>query len=179
MPSLTHRLATPDDLGRLRETMRRSIDQLQGPFLTPEQVRASHKVMGLDSQLVEDGTYFLVECDGRVAGCGGWSWRSTLYGGDSSIVSREPVALDPATEPARIRAMYTDPDFVRQGVGRLILKLCEQAALSAGFSRATLMATMAGVPLYEACGYEAVEPALEVAIDQTRVPLVKMEKLLA
>jgi GNAT superfamily N-acetyltransferase len=178
VPKLTHRLATLRDLDALREVMRRSIEKLQDQFLTPDQVRASHKVMGLDTQLVKDGTYFLVQADGEVAGCGGWSWRSTLYGGDSSVVSREPRALDPASEPARIRAMYTDPRFARQGIGRLVLKLCENAALDAGFSRTTMMATMAGVPLYEACGYVEVEPVHEAVIDGVAVPLVRMEKRL-
>ena len=162
----------------LREVMRRSIEQLQDSFLSPEQVRASHRVMGLDTQLVRDGTYFVIESDGRIAGCGGWSWRSTLYGGDESAVTREPRALDPATEPARIRAMSTDPDFARRGVGRLILSLCEQAASDAGFRRATMMATMAGVPLYEACGYGEVEPVNITNIDGVAVPLVRMEKSL-
>jgi GNAT superfamily N-acetyltransferase len=172
----THRVATMEDLDALREVMRRSIETLQDSFLTPEQVRASHKVMGLDTQLVKDGTYFVVECGGRIAGCGGWSWRSTLYGGDASVVSREPRALDPATEPARIRAMYTDPDFARRGVGRLVLHLCEEAAAAAGFHRATMMATMSGVPLYEACGYAPVEAVQESVVDGVTVPLVRMEK---
>jgi GNAT superfamily N-acetyltransferase len=178
MTELTHRVATLEDLDALREVMRRSIETLQDSFLTPEQVRASHKVMGLDTQLVKDGTYFLVECEGRIAGCGGWSWRSTLYGGDASVVSREPRALDPATEPARIRAMYTDPDFARRGVRRLVLQLCEAAAIEAGFHRATMMATMAGVPLYEACGYVPVEAVHEAVVDAVKVPLVRMEKAL-
>jgi GNAT superfamily N-acetyltransferase len=172
----THRVATMEDLDALREVMRRSIETLQDSFLTPEQVRASHKVMGLDTQLVKDGTYFVVECRGRIAGCGGWSWRSTLYGGDASVVSREPRALDPATEPARIRAMYTDPDFARRGVGRLVLQLCEEAAAAAGFHGATMMATMSGVPLYEACGYAPVEAVQESVVDGVTVPLVRMEK---
>jgi GNAT superfamily N-acetyltransferase len=175
----THRIATLDDLAALREVMRRSIETLQEGFLTPEQVRVSHTVMGLDTQLVRDGTYFVVEKDGRIAGCGGWSWRSTLYGGDDSLVSREPDALDPATDAARIRAMYTDPDFARQGVGRMVIRLCEEAAMRAGFRRATMMATMAGVPLYEACGYVQVEPVLSAPVDGIRVPLVRMEKSLA
>jgi GNAT superfamily N-acetyltransferase len=174
--SFTHRIATVEDLGALCEVMRRSIETLQDDFLTPEQVRASHHVMGLDKRLVEDGTYFVVECDGRIAGCGGWSWRSTLYGGDDSVVTREPRALDPETEPARIRAMYTDPDFTRRGVGRLILKLCENAAAAAGFRRATMMATMAGVPLYKACGYQEIGPAENTEIDGIGVPLVRMAK---
>jgi GNAT superfamily N-acetyltransferase len=174
----THRLATLDDLDALREVMRRSIEKLQDGFLTPEQVRVSHTVMGLDTQLIKDGTYFMVEKDGRIAGCGGWSWRSTLYGGDESVVSREPEALDPAKDAARIRAMYTDPDFARQGVGRIVMSLCEGAAREAGFRRATMMATMAGVPLYEACGYIQVEPVLSAPVDGVRVPLVRMEKVL-
>lgn len=178
MEGFTHRIARAQDLDALRAVMRRSIETLQGSFLTPDQVRASHHVMGLDTQLIADGTYFVVEQQGQIAGCGGWSWRSTLYGGDTSLVSREPRALDPQTEPARIRAMYTDPNFARQGVGKLILKLCEQAATQAGFRRATMMATMAGVPLYQACGYNAVEPPTDTLIDGVRVPLVRMEKAL-
>lgn len=176
MAGFTHRLASLDDLDALRQVMRRSIEQLQDGFLTPEQVRVSHSVMGLDSQLIRDGTYFIVESCNRIAGCGGWSWRSTLYGGDDSMVSREPEPLDPAKDAARIRAMYTDPDFARQGVGRTVIDLCEGAAKRAGFKRATMMATMAGVPLYEACGYVQVEPVLSAPIDGIRVPLVRMEK---
>lgn len=175
MAGFTHRLASLDDLDALREVMRRSIESLQTGFLTPEQVVASHRVMGLDIQLIRDGTYFVIEEHGRIAGCGGWSWRSTLYGGDDSVVSREPDALDPATDPARIRAMYTDPDFVRRGVGRRVLVLCEAAIMHAGFSRAEMMATMSGVPLYTACGYVPVEP-VSTTVDGVEVPLVLMEK---
>lgn len=175
----SHRVARPDDLDALREVMRRSIETLQDDFLTPEQVAASHKVMGLDAQLVTDGTYFIVESEGRIAGCGGWSWRSTLYGGDDSIVERAPRSLDPASEPARIRAMYTDPDFTRRGVGRMVLELCEEAARDAGFTSTTMMATMAGVPLYRACGYSEAEPAVSANIDGVEVPLVRMQKRLA
>lgn len=179
MPEFTHRIALLEDLEALRVVMRRSIETLQDTFLTPEQVAASHKVMGLDTQLVRDGTYFIVESGDRIAGCGGWSWRSTLYGGDESVVSREPAALNPATDAARIRAMYTDPDFARQGVGRLVIRLCEKAAMRAGFRRATMMATMAGVPLYKACGYAEVEPVLSGSVNDLRVPLVRMEKNLS
>lgn len=179
MSEFTHRLAMLDDLDALREVMRRSIEALQHDFLTPEQVRASHQVMGLDSQLIRDGTYFVIESEGRIAGCGGWSWRSTLYGGDESVVSREPRALDAATEPARIRAMYTDPDFARRGVGRRVIRLCEEAASAAGFRRTTMMATLAGIPLYAACGYIEVERILSSPIDGVRVPLARMEKPLS
>jgi GNAT superfamily N-acetyltransferase len=169
-------MAKIEDLATLREVMRRSIESLQTGFLTPEQVRVSHTVMGLDTQLIRDGTYFIVESGGRIAGCGGWSWRSTLYGGDDSLVSRKPEALNPAIDAARIRAMYTDPDFARQGVGRLLIQVCEDAAMKAGFRRTTMMATMAGVPLYKACGYVEIEAVLSAPVDDIQVPLVRMEK---
>src|SRR5208282_3012169 len=98
--------------------------------------------MGLDTQLVADRTYFLVEEDGRLAGCGGWSRRATLYGGDHSTALRDEALLDPAGDAARVRAMYTHPDFARRGVGRLILGLCEAAAAAEGFGRVQLMATL-------------------------------------
>lgn len=173
-----HRLATEEDLPALRALMQRSIERLQDEFLTPQQVRASHKVMGLDTQLVADRTYILVEVDGRIAGCGGWSWRATLYGGDDSVVAREPAPLDPAKDAAKIRAMYTDPDFARRGIGRRVLTLCEEAARAAGFSRAEMMATLSGEPLYRACGYLPVEAIESAPIDGVRVPLLRMEKRL-
>lgn len=173
---LTHRLATEDDLPAMGALMTRAIEHLQDGFLSPEQVRASHKVMGLDTQLVKDRTYFLVEEDGRLAGCGGWSFRATLYGGDDSVVAREPARLNPATDAAKVRAMYTDPAFVRRGIGKLVLSLCEGAARDAGFSRVELMGTMAGVPLYTAAGYVGVEEVLSAPIDGVQVPLLRMEK---
>jgi GNAT superfamily N-acetyltransferase len=158
--------------------MNRAIESLQAEFLDPGQVVASHKVMGLDSQLVRDGTYFIVEEAGNIAGCGGWSFRATLYGGDTSIVGREPARLDPARDAAKVRAMYTDPDFVRRGVGRMILDLCEAAARDAGFTRIELMATAAGVPLYRAAGYEPLGAAEDARVDGVTVPLLRMGKVL-
>jgi GNAT superfamily N-acetyltransferase len=179
VPDFTHRLAQIEDLDRLRALMARAIAHLQGDFLSPEQVRASHQVMGLDTQLVNDQTYFLIEHDGAPAGCGGWSWRATLYGGDTSVVAREPAPLDPATDAARIRAMYTDPAFARRGVGRMIMDLCEGAARSAGFQRVEMMATLSGEPLYRACGYQPIEHILSAPIDGVSVPLIRMGKTLA
>ena len=174
----THRLAGLEDVDALTALMRRAIAQLQHGFLSPDQVRASHAVMGLDTQLIRDGTYFTVDRDGELAGCGGWSWRETLYGGDASIVARDVRRLDPATEPARIRAMYTDPAFARRGVGRLILALCEEAARGAGFARAEMMATMAGEPLYRSFGYTPIERIVSAPIDGVGVPLLRMGKAL-
>lgn len=173
---LTHRIATLDDLAALQQVMARSIAHNQSDFLDPAQVAASHKVMGLDSQLVRDGTYFIVESGGDVAGCGGWSFRSTLFGGDDSVVAREPALLDPAHDSAKVRAMYTDPAFVRRGVGRFILQLCEDAARAAGFAHVELMATAAGVPLYRACGYEPDGDLQQVRVDSVDIPLLRMRK---
>lgn len=176
--ALSHRIATPADIPALHEVMRRAIEQLQSDFLDSAQVAASHKVMGLDSQLVADGTYFVVERDGCIAGCGGWSFRSTLFGGDDSVVMREPERLDPASDAAKVRAMYTDPAFVRQGVGRYVLELCESAARQAGFQRVELMGTAAGVPLYESCGYVPLSPIQQWPVDGVEVPLIRMGKAL-
>lgn len=153
-----------------------AIGELQRPFLTPEQLAASRAFMGLDTQLIIDGTYFVVLLDGEPAGCGGWSRRATLYGGDHTS-GRDAALLDPAQEAARTRAMYTHPRFARRGVGRRILERCEQAARAEGFTRMELMATLAGVPLYEACGYVARETVHD-ARGGVPVPLVRMEKTL-
>ena len=174
----TSRLARITDLDALRGVMSRAIAGLQNDFLSPEQVAASHKVMGLDTQLIADQTYFMVKRAQRIVGCGGWSWRATLYGGDDSIVLREPAPLDPIKDAAKIRAMYTDPAYARQGIGRIVLGLCEDAARTAGFRRTELMATMAGEPLYRAAGYKPVEALNSASIDGVTVPLLRMEKLL-
>ena len=171
----TSRPATRQDLPVLTPLVENAITELQKDFLSPEQIASSRAVMGIDTQLIDDGTYFAVEADGRIAGCGGWSRRATLYGGDHST-GRDSALLDPATDPAKIRAMYTHPAFARRGVGRLILSLCETAALAEGFTAFELMATLSGQPLYRAAGYHPVEHLIEAA-GGVPVPLVRMRKL--
>lgn len=178
MARFFNRPATNNDLTALRMVMDASIAELQRGFLDYDQIRASRAVMGLDTQLVADGTYLVVEEGGHIVGCGGWSRRATLYGGDHSTEQREPRLLDPLTEPARIRAMYTHPDFARRGIGRLILELCEQAAAAEGFRCAELMATLAGETLYRACGYTERE-RVAANVGGTTVPLVRMRKTFA
>lgn len=175
---LTHRLATLDDVPALKVLMAASIGELQTAFLDEAQVAASRSVMGLDTRLVSDGTYFLVEAAGVLAGCGGWSRRATLYGGDHSASLRDDRLLDPETEPARLRAMYTSPQFTRRGVGRLIVSLCEAAAREAGFRRMELMGTLAGEPLYARCGYEVLEQTAAAPVGGVAVPLVRMGRSL-
>lgn len=174
---LRHRLATLDDQDALGVLMNASIGELQKPFLSTEQIAASRTFMGLDTQLIADGTYYIVESDGELAGCGGWGRRGTLYGGNDTP-GRSAALLDPQTDAARVRAMYTHPDHARKGVARLILRLCEEAAAAEGFRRVELMSTMSGIPLYVACGYEAGE-RIEDARGGTPVPLVRMSKKLA
>jgi GNAT superfamily N-acetyltransferase len=163
----THRLATRDDVPSLEPMVTSAIDELQRDFLDATQIAASHAVMGLDTQLIDDGTYFVVQRYGALAGCGGWSRRATLFGGDHSA-GRDAHLLDPEVEAARVRAMYTHPDFTRRGVGRLILTLCEEAAAAEGFTRLQLHATLAGLPLYRTYGFEPLE---EVVIDSGGVPI--------
>lgn len=179
MRDLSYRLATEADIPAIGSLMERAITTLQGAYLSAAEVAASRLSMGLDTQLIADRTYFVVEEAGTLAGCGGWSYRATLFGGDASAVARDLRTLDPASEPARIRAMYTHPDFVRSGVGRLVLALCEDAARAAGFRRAEMMATLAGEPLYRACGYGEIERVARMAPSGPPVPGVRMGKALA
>jgi GNAT superfamily N-acetyltransferase len=170
------RLATLADLGALRALMDAAIAELQKPFLDAAQIASSRLIMGLDTQLIEDGTYFIMEVDGRAAGCGGWSRRATLYGGDQTP-GRRPELLDPARDAAKVRAMYTHPDHARKGIGRLVLSQCERAAGAEGFTRVELMATLAGEPLYRASGYHPVERIIDDR-GGAPVPLIRMQKVL-
>ena len=172
--TLTSRLAARDDVPALAALMTAAIEELQRGFLDEAQIASSHAIMGLDNQLIDDGTYFVIVADGRLAGCGGWSRRATLYGGDHSA-GRDAAMLDPASDPARIRAMYTHPDYTRRGVGRLIISLCEEAAAAEGFTRMELMSTLAGRPLYEAAGFEVLETT-EDSSGGAPVPLLRMAK---
>lgn len=171
---LTHRLATEADIPALAELSRLAIDRLQSEFLPPEQVAASHAVMGVDTQLIADRTYFMVFCDGVLAGCGGWSRRATLYGGNHTLDQRNPALLDPKKDAARVRAMYTHPEFTRRGIGRFILTLCEDTARAEGFARLELMATLSGQPLYRAFGFEPLEALSAETPNGVAVPLVRM-----
>ena len=171
---LTSRLATRADLPLLLPLIEAAIGELQRAFLDEAQIAASRAIMGLDTQLIDDRTYFVAEADGRIAGCGGWSRRATLYGGDHSA-GRDEALLAPARDPAKVRAMYTHPAYARRGVGRLILLLCEAAAAAEGFRALDLMGTLAGRPLYEAAGYVVVEHLTDDR-GGVAVPLVRMRK---
>jgi GNAT superfamily N-acetyltransferase len=171
------RLATLADVPVLRLLMDASIGLLQRGFLTEAEIQASRMLMGLDTQLIEDGTYFVVEWAAAIAGCGGWSRRATLYGGSHSP-GRNPALLDPARDAARVRAMYTHPSFARRGVGSMILEACEAAARAEGFTRVELAATLSGVPLYQRRGFRVVDHFTDDR-GGLPVPLVRMGKALS
>jgi len=173
--TLRLRLATKADEPAMRAIMDRAIAELLKQYLPPEGVAASFEVMGLDTQLIADGTYFAV-CDGDIiAGCGGWSRRATLFGGDHSA-GRDAALLDPTRDAARVRAMYTDPTHIRRGIGRMILDACENAARAEGFAHVELAATLAGEPLYRACGYQMIEHFRSRTSTGVEVPLLRMGK---
>ncbi len=175
MAAFTHRTAEIADVSRLKPLMAASIRMLLRDVLPPDAVEASFEVMGLDTRLIDDGTYFVVECDGAIAGCGGWSRRNTLFGGDHTA-ARNDALLDPRTDAARVRAMNTSQKFARCGGGRLVLSLCERAAAAEGFSRVELAATLAGEPLYRACGYQEIERFEAQTSKAIPIPLIRMGK---
>lgn len=131
-------------------------------------------VFGVDSELVADGTYLVIESDGTIAGCGGWSRRATLFGSDR-FAGRASGYVDPDVAPAKIRAFFVAPEFARRGVGSALLEACESAAMAAGFTTAELMATLPGVPFYAARGYVAGSPVAQV-YDDSVVMFVPMQK---
>ena len=156
--AFTHRIATVEDVPAIMRLMAEAIDGIMKDFLSPAEVDAAKESMGVDRSLINDGTYFVIETivEGVpvMVACGGWGMRRTLYGGDQTE-GRDDSLSDPATDAARIRAMYTHPDWTRQGLGTLLLDLGEGAARDAGFKSIELGSTVPGLPLYEARGYKA------------------------
>jgi GNAT superfamily N-acetyltransferase len=150
---LSLRHALPADIPALQALIARSARGLSTADYRPSQVEGALRgAFGVDSQLVADRTYFVAEEDGNLVGCGGWSFRSTLFGGDARA-GRDASTLDPATEAAKIRAFFVDPAQARRGIGSLLLDRCEQEARARGFRQVELMATLPGVKLYAARGY--------------------------
>lgn len=173
------RLATIADITALEELIRQSVSVLSAEYYTSRQIASalSH-IFGVDTQLILDGTYFVAEIDGELAGSGGWSKRTTLFGGDQSKAERIDPLLNPGAEAARIRAFYVHPRWSRKGVGSRILEACEDAARRAGFSRIELVATLPGEPLYTAKGYEKAEAMTIETPDGESLPAFRMTKSL-
>ncbi|MEN3940096.1 GNAT family N-acetyltransferase [Prosthecobacter sp. SYSU 5D2] len=174
--SVQYRLATLADGPALEALIRLSTLTLQSAYYSPVQLEgALGTVFGVDSQLIKDGTYFVANERDVIIGCGGWSKRKTLYGGDAKRSGEDPLR-DPETEPAMIRAFFVHPGHVRRGIARQLLQQCEAAATRAGFGRLEIIATLAGERLYAACGYDVVERFDIELGNGARLPVVRMRR---
>ncbi len=172
--SLRIRPAVFDDIPALNNLIADSVRGLSKGFYTDAQIESSIKyIFGVDTQLLEDGTYYVIESNGRIAACGGWSKRKTLYGGDQHKSTADPL-LDPANDAARIRAFFVHPDFARQGIGSMLINFCETEAKKNGFSRIELGATLPGEPLYLALGYKSISRELVQLPDGENIAVIKM-----
>lgn len=168
------RIASQSDIPALTELIETSGRVLSAGFYSPEQADAIVRyVFGVDSQLIEDGTYFVIVHDGQIVACGGWSKRSTLFGGDQTKKGLDPL-LDPANDPARIRAFFVHPSMARQGLGRQLMAACITAAKECGFCSLELVATLPGEPLYRASGFSVVERFELHLPESIRVPVARM-----
>ena len=172
-PSL--RLARLDEADAIDELMKASTADLFRAYYDDEQTAASVRyIASVDRALIADGTYFVLQADHELVACGGWSRRDKLYTG-SGDAADDARLLDPATEPARVRAMFVRPDWTRRGLGTRILEACEAAARAEGFRTMALMATLPGVPLYQRFGFVATEEVELRMPDGTTIGAVAME----
>jgi GNAT superfamily N-acetyltransferase len=172
------RLACLDDTPALEQLIPLSVHALQAGHYSPAQMEAAlGPVFGVDRQLIVDGTYFVAEAAGQIVGCGGWSRRKAVFGGDRVRGGMDGL-IDPATEPARVRAFFIHPEWARRGIGSAILAACESAIRAAGFRDAELVATLTGEPLYAASRFEVVERYDVPLAGGLKLPVVKMRKQL-
>ena len=170
------RLASFEDVPALQQLIAESVRRLSRDYYTGRQIESAIKyIFGVDSQLLLDRTYYVIEEDKVIIACGGWSKRKTLYGGDQHKDKADPL-LDPEKDAARIRAFFVHPEWARKGLGRHILQLCEKAAMKNGFTQMALGATLSGVPLYRAMGYTEIDRTDEIMPDNEVMPIIKMKK---
>ena len=170
------RRAQTSDVATIQALIARSARQLSVPHYTLAQAEAMIRhVFGVDSQLIADATYFVIESDAQFSACGGWSRRRTLFGGDQTKMGPDPL-LDPATEPARIRAFFVEPGMARRGLGRQLMVECTREAWAAGFSALELVSTLPGEPLYLATGFTVIE-RFELSLpEDIRVTVSRMRR---
>jgi GNAT superfamily N-acetyltransferase len=170
------RLARESDVPALEELIALSARVLQVPHYSPALIAAAlGGIYGVDRQLIRDGTYFVAEDGAALVGCGGWSKRRSLYGGDGGRKGEDPL-LDPARDAARIRAFFVHPSWARRGIGRSIMTACERAIQQSRFGTVDIVATLAGEPLYVSFGYSAVERFEIAMIGGLKLPVVRMSK---
>jgi GNAT superfamily N-acetyltransferase len=176
-PPVTLRLARSEDVPALEALIPLSARALQEATYSPAQIEgALGTVFAVDRQLIADGTYFVAERDNEMVGCGGWSRRKTLFGGDRGRAPLANPLLDPKCDAARIRAFFVHPACARRGVGRLLMSTCERAAAEAGFRAMELVATLAGEPLYAAFAFRVVERYDVALANGLSLPVVRMTK---
>ena len=174
--SFTIRKATRDDIEPIESVMRDSLTGIGSRSYDATQIASSLvHVAKIDTHLIDDGTYFVAVAEGAIVGCGGWSKRGKLYAGPAASGDGDRV-LDPATEPARVRAMFVVPQWERRGIGRQILRRCEEEARAAGFAAIELMAMLSGEAMYAACGYHVMERVTPPLADGTPLRLTRMKK---
>jgi GNAT superfamily N-acetyltransferase len=174
--AISLRLAQRQDAEAIGRLITHSVRTLQTQDYSPAQMEgALGTVFGVDTRLIDDGAYFVAECAGEIVGCGGWSWRRTLFGADA-VAGKDDSPLTPGVDPARIRAFFVAPEFARRGVGSLILDACEAAARARGFDALELGATLTGEKLYRQRGFAPVE-WIELALPNgVSLPIVRMRK---
>lgn len=174
-PTPTLRRARLDEANAIDALMKASTrDLFPGWYEAEQTASAIEYVASVDRTLIGDGTYFVAEADGELVACGGWSRRDKMYAGAGDAAG-DGRLLDPATEPARIRAMFVRSDWTRRGLGRRILEACEAAARAEGFSRLVLGATLPGLPFYEAYGFRATEDEVVTMPNGVDIAAVMME----
>ena len=170
------RIATASDVPALQTLIGFSVRGLSVGFYTGDEIEAAMtEVFGVDTQLIADGTYYLVDGPAGPVACGGWSARRTLYGGDQRKAADDPM-LDPASDAARIRAFFVHPDWARRGLARQLFATCERAAAAANFRRFELMATLPGEPLYRALGFTPIEQVVLPLGQGVALRLVRMTR---
>ena len=170
------RKATLEERDAMQQLIAESARHLSRAHYDDQQIEtAIATVFGVDTSLIEDGTYFVVEIDGDLAGCGGWSRRKTLFGGDQ-YASRDTAYIDPASEPAKIRAFFIHPDHARKGIARALLNECETEARAHGFRALELMSTLPGIEFYKSCGFTETGNFDLQLTEAVKLPLVPMRK---
>jgi len=173
------RLAVTEDVPALQQLIPVSVRALSTTYYDSPQIESALTYMfGVDTQLIRDKTYSVAEAEGQIVGCGGWSKRSLLFGGDQWKSDEDGKLLEPSKDPARIRAFYVHPRWTRRGIGRQIISACEDAARASGFTRLELVATLPGQPLYSASGYSIAEPVAVTLADGQLFSGFRMEKIL-
>lgn len=179
MSDFSLRRATLEDRPELEQLIAESARGLSRPHYTDAQVEAAlGAAFGVDSELIRDGTYFVAEADGAIVGCGGWSRRRTLFGGDAQP-GRSSELLDPSRDAARIRAFFIHPDWARRGIGRAILERCEAEARAHGFRTVELLSTLPGHRFYRSLGYAGDERVTHELPGGVTIDFIPMRKVLA